>query len=96
MAAGAISAMYIGDKFEAMPMAMPPTIRHHTNAENVCASPVASDDTTNNNAEKISSRLRPKRSLNAPATSEPTRQPASAQPLAQPVSEAEVRLKYFS
>jgi hypothetical protein len=43
--------MYIGDKFDAMPMATPPTIRHHTNAEKVCANPVASEDTTNNKAE---------------------------------------------
>ena len=75
MAAGAISAIYIGDKFDASPMAAPPTMRQATNGEKRLASPVASDDTVNSTADRISSRLRPNRSLNAPATSEPARQP---------------------
>jgi hypothetical protein len=49
------------------------------------ASALPSEVTANRNADEISSRLRPNLSLNAPATSAPTRQPMSAQLLAQPI-----------
>ena len=94
--AGATSAMYIGDRFDAMPMATPPTIRHVTNAGNEPAQPVSTDDTANSSAAATSSFFRPKRSLSAPVIIEPTRQPTSAHEFAHPISNALVRSKHFS
>ena len=82
----ATSAMYIGDTFDAMPMATPPRIRQTTNHGNVDAQPVSTEETANRNAARISSCLRPNLSLSPPETIEPTRQPSSAQLFAQPLS----------
>ena len=89
--AGAISAMYMGERFDARPMATPPSIRHEMKIANEGASALPREVTANRNADKINSRLRPNLSLNAPATSAPARQPMSAQLLAQPDCAALVR-----
>ena len=94
--AGATSAMYIGDRFDAMPIATPPAIRQVTKAANEPAQPVSTDDAANSSAAASSSFFRPKRSLSAPVTSEPTRQPTSAHEFAHPTSAAVVRPKLFS
>ena len=83
--AGATSAIYIGDKFDASPMATPPSIRQKMKMEKLPASALPSEVTAKSNADKISSRFRPNLSLNAPAISAPTRQPMSAQLFAQPI-----------
>ena len=80
--------MYIGDRFDAMPIATPPAIRHVTNAGNDPAQPVSTDDPAKSSAAAISSFFRPNRSLSAPVTSEPIRQPTSAHEFAQPTSAA--------
>src|ERR1035441_8491868 len=76
--AGATSAIYMGDRFDARPMAAPPAIRQRINTAKDPASPVATEDTANSRADKASRRLRPKRSLSAPDTKAPMRQPSSA------------------
>ncbi len=94
--AGAISAMYIGERLDAMPIATPPAIRHVTKAVNDPAHPVSTDDSAKSSAAARSSFFRPNRSLNAPVASEPIRQPASAHEFAHPISAAVVRPKLFS
>ena len=96
MWAGATSAMYIGERFEAMPMATPPAIRQTTNQRKVDAHPVRTDETANSSAETSRSFLRPNLSLAPPAISEPSRQPSKAQPLAQPTRASLSSSKYFS
>jgi hypothetical protein len=76
--------MYMGDRFEARPIATPPSIRQAMKMANVGASALPNEVTANRNADSTSSHLRPKLSLSAPATSAPTRQPINAQLLAQP------------
>ena len=88
--------MYIGDRFDAMPMATPPAIRQTTNAANEPAHPVSTDEAAKRRAAARRSLLRPNRSLSAPVTSEPSRQPRSAQEFAHPISAAVVRPKLFS
>jgi hypothetical protein len=88
--------MYIGDRFDAMPMATPPAIRQMTNATNEPAHPVSTDETAKRSAAASKSDFRPNRSLSAPVTSDPIRQPSSAQELAHPTSAAVVRSKLFS
>ena len=67
--AGLTSAMYTGETLDAIPMATPPVIRHMTNAVNVEAHPVSTEETANSTAEVINSFLRPNRSAAAPANS---------------------------
>jgi len=83
----------MGESPDAMPMATPPKMRHTTNQENDGAQPVSTDDTAKSSAERISSRLRPKRSLTAPTNTAPARQPSSAQLLAQPRASSLTRRK---
>ena len=83
--------MYIGERFEARPMAAPPAIRQSTNTAKEPAKPVATDDTAKSSADSNRKRLRPKRSLSAPETSAPSRQPSSALLLAHPTASEEVR-----
>ena len=94
--AGAISAMYIGDRLDAMPMATPPAMRQVTKAVNEPAQPVSADDPANSRDDASSSALRPNRSLRAPVAIEPSRHPTSAQEFAHPISAAVVRPKAFS
>ena len=93
MRAGAISAMYIGDRLEASPMAVPPSIRQATKTVNVGARPLPIEVTMKTRAATVRSFFRPKRSLRAPAARAPTRQPMRAQLLAQPLAEALVSSK---
>jgi hypothetical protein len=86
MEAGATSAMYIGERFDAIPIATPPRIRQTTNQSSVVAHPVRMDDMAKIKAEISSRILRPNLSLSIPDTSDPIRQPTSAQLLAQPLS----------
>ncbi len=88
--------MYIGDRFDAMPIATPPAMRHATKAVNEPAHPVSTDDPAKISAAASSSFFRPKRSLNAPVPSEPMRQPTSAHEFAHPTSAAVVRPKLLS
>jgi hypothetical protein len=83
--AGLISAMYTGDTLDAIPMATPPVIRQTTNAVNVEAHPVRTEENANSTAEAINSFLRPNRSAPAPANSDPSKHPSNAQLLAQPI-----------
>ena len=92
-AAGANSAIYIGERFEANPMATPPAIRHRLNANKVAAMPVPTDDTANTTAARIKRRLRPNLSLEPPATTAPRRQPTTALPIAQPCCEGVAKWK---
>ena len=89
--AGAISAMYMGERLEARPMATPPRMRHVTKMKKVGATALPREVTANSRAEVINNFFRPKRSLNAPAKREPKRQPMRAQLLAQPDWAASVR-----
>ena len=91
--AGAISAMYMGDRLEARPMATPPRIRHVTKMKKVGATAFPREVTANSRAEAINNFFRPNRSLRAPAKREPKRQPMRAQLLAQPDWAASVRWK---
>ena len=72
-------------------MAMPPTMRQITKAAKLCVQPVNTDEIANKNAARISSFLRPKRSLAAPDAIDPIRHPTRAQLLAQPISVSELR-----
>ena len=74
-------------------MATPPNIRQVTKMMKVGARALPKEVAANKNAEAMSSRLRPNLSLNAPAASEPKRQPMSAQLLAQPICASLVRSK---
>ena len=58
-AAGAISAMYMGERFDARPIATPPSMRQATKIPKLVAIALPSDVTTNRAAEKISRRFRP-------------------------------------
>ena len=71
--AGAISAMYIGERLEANPMARPPKIRQTTKMQNEDspANPVPSEEIAKRNADNTSNRLRPKRSLRTPEANAP-------------------------
>ena len=82
--AGATSEIYIGERFEASPIAVPPMIRHRTKQRKFGARAFPSDVTTKIMAEIVSSHLRPNRSLKAPAPMAPNKHPTSAQLLAQP------------
>src|ERR1019366_5288884 len=67
--AGAISAIYIGERFDARPMATPPSIRQATKIVKFDANALPREVTANKSAETMSSLLRPNLSLNAPAIS---------------------------
>src|SRR5512137_370974 len=88
--------MYMGDRFDAMPMATPPAIRHVTNAAKDAAHPVRTEDAAKSSADASRSLFRPKRSVSAPVIIEPIRQPTSAHEFAHPIRAPVVRLKAFS
>ena len=67
MPAGATSEIYMGERFEASPIAVPPMIRQRTKQMKFGARAFPIDVTTKIMAEIVSSHLRPKRSLKAPA-----------------------------
>ena len=96
ISAGATSAMYIGERLEASPMATPPSIRQRTKMAKLGARALPSEVTAKRIAHRLSKRLRPNRSLSAPASSAPTRQPNRAQLLAQPLTSSSVSSKYRS
>src|ERR1039457_3899288 len=83
--AGAISAIYIGERLDARPMATPPKMRHAMKMVKLLASALPREVTAKTSAATINNRLRPNLSLNAPAINAPTKQPISAQLLAQPI-----------
>ena len=86
MARGATSAMYIGERFDASPMATPPVRRHARNTGNEFAAPVPIDVMAKMIADTIRRRLRPNLSLSAPEATAPNRQPIKALLIAQPIS----------
>src|SRR5436190_18322469 len=89
--------MYMGERFDASPMATPPRMRHVMKRAKDGASALPMDVAPNRKAERMSNRLRPKRSLKTPATRAPMRHPTSAQLFAQPDSVAlSVIAKYRS
>ncbi len=94
--AGEISAMYMGERFEARPMATPPRRRFPMKNEKLGARAVMMPVPVKRNPARMSRRFRPKRSLSPPETSEPTRHPTRALDMAQPIWDGVVRLKNFS
>ena len=82
--AGATSAIYNGERFEAIPMAAPPKMRKITNQVKPGAQPVSTDDRAKSRAAAMSRRLRPNASLSPPVKMAPARHPSRAQLLAQP------------
>ena len=64
--AGAISAIYIGERLDARPMATPPQIRQAMKTWNWLAAPVPIEETAKITAAAISSFFRPNRSLSTP------------------------------
>lgn len=84
--AGVISAMYIGDASEATPTPTPPRMRNTTKTQNRCGNAVPTAEARNSTPASTSVFLRPNRSLNTPASRQPTTQPSSAQAAAQPLS----------
>jgi hypothetical protein len=96
ISAGAASAMYMGERPDAMPIASPPRMRQNTKASKTCADPVPIDDTTNTDAAISRARLRPSASLSTPEHSAPAKQPISAQLIAQPDCVALAMPKYAS
>jgi hypothetical protein len=82
--AGEISAMYMGERLEANPMPTPPSNRNTLNHAKLHARPVPTAESVNRNPDRISRRRRPNRSLNAPDTTAPTKQPTRALLVAQP------------
>ena len=82
--AGAISAIYIGERLEAMPMANPPMRRNTLNSPNVSAAPVPTAVQMNSPAASINMGLRPNLSLSLPALNAPMRQPINALLMAHP------------
>ncbi len=82
--AGAISAMYSGDRFDARPIPTPPASRLSTNPVNEPARAVPIDESMNIKPARTSSRLRPNRSARAPERIAPPRQPIRALLIAQP------------
>ena len=87
-AAGATSAMYMGERFEANPMAMPPEMRQRLKAQNESIRAVPIEETTKMKADMTRSHLRPNLSLRLPETMAPSKQPTRALAIAQPLSEA--------
>src|ERR1017187_7356318 len=94
--AGLTSAMYVGDKLEATPMATPPAIRQVTKRLKVFDQPVRTEEIAKRSAAAISIFFRPMRSLSAPEVIDPSKHPSSAQLLAQPISCALLNSKYLS
>ena len=70
----------MGERFDAIPMAMPPVIRQRLKVRE-CARPVPVpiDEPVKRNAARISRRLRPSCRLGSPETMAPIKQPTSAQ-----------------
>ena len=85
---GAISAMYMGETFEASPIPIPPTMRATINGVKLCESAVKMADIVNSTAAPMRIFLRPRRSVIAPESRAPARQPASAELIAHPESHA--------
>ena len=88
--------MYMGDRFEAKPIATPPQIRQARNVAKELTDPVPIELTVNSKAAAISSRFRPNRSLKIPEVTAPNRQPMRALLMAQPTSTGVTRWKNFS
>ena len=86
MRAGLISAIYIGLVIEAAPTANPQMIRKMTNWVRLLGTAVPMAETKNRTAERISTFLRPHRSLRVPASQAPSPHPRRVQLAAQPVS----------
>ena len=85
---GVISAIYIGERFDARPIPMPPKILNATNMLNEPAEPVPSEAATNNPADRINNLFLPRLSLSHPEITAPARHPARAQLIAQPCIKA--------
>ena len=84
MFAGATSAIYIGDRPEAMPMPTPLRKRAARNRPKVLKYPVAYAETMKMMAAVVSNRLRPSLSARVPAVMAPVRQPTRAMLIASP------------
>src|SRR2546429_503294 len=87
--------MYMGERFDANPMATPPQIRQAMKIEKLLATALPREVMAKSNAATINNRLRPNLSLSAPATNAPTRQPRRAQLLAHPIWASLVSSKYL-
>ncbi len=88
--------MYIGERFEARPIATPPDIRQARKTVNEPAIPVPIELTVNSDAARTSRRFRPNLSLRMPEASAPNKQPISALLMAHATMAGERRWKNVS
>ena len=96
MSGGDISAIYIGERFRAIPIANPPAILNRLYCQNSALNAVPSADTANRKPEKISRRRLPYLSAVRKQKTAPKMHPTSAELVPQPFKCAEVRPKYGS
>ncbi len=82
--AGEISAIYIGERFEASPIPMPPIIRNTLKKRKFPAKAVPTAETVKSRPDKMSRRFRPDLSLMIPDKTAPIRHPNSALLCAKP------------
>src|SRR6266853_2035451 len=78
------SAMYMGERLDARPIASPPAILQVTKTSKVFEKAVPIEESANNIADKRSIGLRPNLPVRAPESIAPRRQPTRAQPIAHP------------
>src|SRR5260370_32532074 len=94
--AGETSAMYIGERLDARPIASPPAILHVTKTTKVFERAVPIEESVNNIADKRSMGFRPNLSVRTPDSMAPSRQPTRAQPIAHPCCPGSYKPKNFS
>src|SRR5260370_21935535 len=94
--AGETSAMYMGERLDASPIARPPEILHATKTSKVFERAVPIEESANKAADKRSMGLRPNLSVKAPESMAPRRQPTRAQPIAHPCCAGSYKPKNFS
>src|SRR6266852_503800 len=94
--AGETSAMYMGERLDASPIANPPAILQVTKAPKVFERAVPIEESANNIADKRSMGFRPNLSVRAPESMAPSRQPTRAQPIAHPCCAGSYKPKNFS
>src|SRR5260370_24189147 len=94
--AGETSAMYMGERLDARPIARPPAILHATKTSKVFERAVPIEESANKAADKRSMGLRPNLSVKAPESMAPLTQPTSAQTTPHPCCAGSYKPKNFS
>src|SRR5258708_1405801 len=94
--AGETSAMYIGERLDARPIASPAEILKATKTSNAFDKAVPIEESANNIADKRSIGLRPNLSVSPPESIAPSRQPTRAHPIAHPCCAGSYKPKNFS